>query len=193
MIACFVEEYHDNWDRFLHEFSFALRTSVIETTGKTPAELFLGRKIIIPFHKLINVKEGAEYEGGIIEKLFDEARKNMLKQHKTWVKYYNRKRREVNFKVNNLVLVQTHFISAAGRRVGGRFIPKFEGPYTVLEVRNNNLILWKKGRRVTVNVDQVRVYHPRQSDTIIFDSNDETLYEGKGSSNGSSRSNPGKS
>ncbi|GFT53259.1 uncharacterized protein TNCV_4233541 [Trichonephila clavipes] len=33
MIACFVEENHDNWDRFLHEFSFALRTSVNETTG----------------------------------------------------------------------------------------------------------------------------------------------------------------
>ncbi|GFV95493.1 uncharacterized protein TNCV_4574951 [Trichonephila clavipes] len=33
MIACFVEENHDNWDRFLHEFAFALRTSVNETTG----------------------------------------------------------------------------------------------------------------------------------------------------------------
>ncbi|GFV99076.1 uncharacterized protein TNCV_1510541 [Trichonephila clavipes] len=72
-------------------------------------------------------------------------------------------------------------------------MPKFEGPYRVLEVRNNNLIIWKKGRRITVNIDQVRLYHPRQSDTISFDSNDETLYEGKGSSNGSSRSHPGKS
>ncbi|GFX11041.1 retrovirus-related Pol polyprotein from transposon 297 [Trichonephila clavipes] len=38
MIACFVEENHENWDRFLHEFAFALRTSVNETTNKTPAE-----------------------------------------------------------------------------------------------------------------------------------------------------------
>ncbi|GFW68921.1 retrovirus-related Pol polyprotein from transposon 17.6 [Trichonephila clavipes] len=83
MIACFVEENHDNWDRFLHEFAFALRTLVNETTGKTPAELFLGRKIITPFSKLINVTEGAEYVGGNIEKLFDEARQNMRKQHKT--------------------------------------------------------------------------------------------------------------
>ncbi|GFT30918.1 gag-pol fusion protein [Trichonephila clavipes] len=42
MIACFVEENHENWDRFLHEFAFALSTSVIETTNKTLAELFLG-------------------------------------------------------------------------------------------------------------------------------------------------------
>ncbi|GFW68123.1 uncharacterized protein TNCV_1880051 [Trichonephila clavipes] len=38
MIACFVEENHENWDRFLHEFVFALRTSVNETTNKTPTE-----------------------------------------------------------------------------------------------------------------------------------------------------------
>ncbi|GFW13404.1 uncharacterized protein TNCV_1879061 [Trichonephila clavipes] len=192
MIACFVEENHDNWDRFLHEFYFALRTSVNETTGKTPAELFLGRKIITPFSKLINVTEDAEYVGGNIEKLFDEARQNTRKQHKTWEKYYNRKRREVNIKVNDLVLVQTHFMSAAGRRVVGKFMPKFEGPYRMLEARNNNLIIWRKGKRVTVNIDQVRVYHPRQSDAISFDSHDETKYKGQRSSNGSSRSNPGK-
>ncbi|GFY28006.1 retrovirus-related Pol polyprotein from transposon 297 [Trichonephila clavipes] len=151
MIACFVEENHDNWGRFLHEFFFTLRTTVNESTGKIPAELCLGKMIITPFRKLVRVTEGAEYVGGNIVKLFDEARQNMRKQHKTWEKYYNRKRRGVNIKVNDLVLVQTHFISAEG------------------------------------------VYHPRQSDTISFDSNDETLYEGKRSSNGSSRSHPGKS
>ncbi|GFT16600.1 uncharacterized protein TNCV_282061 [Trichonephila clavipes] len=104
MIACFVEENHENSDRFLHEFVFALRTSVNETTNKTPADLFLGRKIITPFSKLINVTEGAEYVGRNIEKLFVEARQNRRKQHKTWGKYYNRKRREVNIKVNDLVL-----------------------------------------------------------------------------------------
>ncbi|GFU63220.1 uncharacterized protein TNCV_2656661 [Trichonephila clavipes] len=84
-------------------------------------------------------------------------------------------------------------MSAAGRRVVGKFMPKFEGPYRALDVRNNNLIIWKKGKNVTVNIDQVRVYHPRQSDTISLDSHVETLYEGQRSSNGSSRSHPGKS
>ncbi|GFW75415.1 retrovirus-related Pol polyprotein from transposon opus [Trichonephila clavipes] len=44
MIASFVEENHENWDQFLHEFAFALRTAVNETTNKTPAELFLEGK-----------------------------------------------------------------------------------------------------------------------------------------------------
>ncbi|GFV33570.1 uncharacterized protein TNCV_4566851 [Trichonephila clavipes] len=158
IIACFVEENHENWDQFIHEFAFVLRTSVNETTNKTPSELFLGRKVITPFSKLINVTEGAEYAGRHNEKLFVEARQNMRKQNKTWGKFYNRKGKEVNIKVNDLVLIQTHFISAAGRRVVGKFMPKFEGPYRVLEVRIYNLIIWKKGKRVTVNIDQVRVY-----------------------------------
>ncbi|GFX79046.1 uncharacterized protein TNCV_3913331 [Trichonephila clavipes] len=178
MIACFVKENHENWDWFLHEFAFALRTSVNETTNKTPAELFLGRKIITPFSKLINVTEGAEYVGRNIEKLFVEARQNMRKQHKTWGKYYNRKRREVNIKVNDLVLVQTHFISAAGRRVVGKFMPKFEGPYRKLEVRNNNLIIWKKGKRVTVNIDQ-------GSQSITWPSHQRDTRQGKPPTEGS--------
>ncbi|GFT91577.1 uncharacterized protein TNCV_3903631 [Trichonephila clavipes] len=172
--------------------SLSGNTSVNETINKTPAELFLGRKIITPFSKLINATEGAEYVGRNIEKLFDEARQNRRKQHKHWEKYYNRKRREVNIKVNDLVLVQTHYISAEGRRVVGKFMPKFEGPYRVLEVRNNNLIILKRGKKVTVNIDQVRAYRPRQSDTISLDSLVETLYEGQRSSDRSSRSEPGK-
>ncbi|GFU49101.1 uncharacterized protein TNCV_2310471 [Trichonephila clavipes] len=103
MTACFVKESHENWDRFLHEFAFALRTSVNETTNKTLAELILGRKIITPFSKLINVTEG------------------------------NR-----------------------------------------------------------VNIDQVSVYRPRQSETISSDSHVKTLYEGQRSSDKSSRSQLGK-
>ncbi|GFU97754.1 uncharacterized protein TNCV_2532271 [Trichonephila clavipes] len=137
-------------------------------------------------------EEGAEYVTRNIEKLLDEARQNMRKQHKNWEKYFNRKRREVSIKVNDLVLVQTHFISDAGRRVIEKFMPKFEGPYKVLEVRNNSLIIWKRGKRVKVNIDQVRVYRPRQSDTISSDSHLETLYEGPRLSNRSRRSQPGK-
>ncbi|GFX20127.1 retrovirus-related Pol polyprotein from transposon 17.6 [Trichonephila clavipes] len=41
MIANYVNEQHDTWDQFLREFAYAIRTAVNETTGKTPAELFL--------------------------------------------------------------------------------------------------------------------------------------------------------
>ncbi|GFX62087.1 uncharacterized protein TNCV_2228131 [Trichonephila clavipes] len=172
-------------------FAFALCTVVNETTNKTPAELFLGRKIITPFSKLIDVTEDTKYVGRNIERLFDEARRNMRKKHKSWEKYYNRRRRVVHIKVNDLVLIQTHFLSAAGRKQVGKFMPKFEGPYRVLEVQGNDLTIWKSGKRMTVNIDQVRVYRPRQTYTISSDCQVETLYDEQGVSHGSNRSNQG--
>ncbi|GFU11491.1 uncharacterized protein TNCV_4742321 [Trichonephila clavipes] len=61
MIANYVNEQHDTWDQFLRDFAYAIRTAVNETTGKTPAELFLGRKLITPFQKLVMVSDGTEF------------------------------------------------------------------------------------------------------------------------------------
>ncbi|GFV68762.1 uncharacterized protein TNCV_694301 [Trichonephila clavipes] len=70
-----------------------------ETTGKTPAELFLGRKLITPFQKLVMVSDGTEFAVGDIERLFEEARRNTKSKHDKWEKYYNRRRRDVKIKV----------------------------------------------------------------------------------------------
>ncbi|GFS82026.1 uncharacterized protein TNCV_1790931 [Trichonephila clavipes] len=70
-------------------------------------------------------------------------------------------------------------------------MPKFEGPYRVLEIEGNNLIIWKSGRKITVNIDLVRVYRPRQTDTISSDSPVETLYDEQEVSHGSNRSKQG--
>ncbi|GFW56338.1 uncharacterized protein TNCV_2088471 [Trichonephila clavipes] len=70
-------------------------------------------------------------------------------------------------------------------------MPKFEGPYRVLEANGNNLSIWKSGRKMTVNIDQVRVYRPRQTDTISSEGPVETLYDEHEVSHGSNRSNQG--
>ncbi|GFS58295.1 retrovirus-related Pol polyprotein from transposon opus [Trichonephila clavipes] len=163
MIANYVNEQHDTCDQFLREFAYAIRTAVNET-GKTPAELFLGRKLITPFQKLVMVSDGTEFAVGDIERLFEEARRNTESKHENWKKYYNRRRRDVQIKVNDWVLVATHHLSSATRKVVAKFKPKFEGPYRVLDVKNNNVVIWKAGKRLTINVDQVRIYRHRKCD-----------------------------
>ncbi|GFW75369.1 uncharacterized protein TNCV_4190231 [Trichonephila clavipes] len=128
MIVNYVNEQHDTWDQFLREFAYAIRTAVNETTGKTPAELFLGRKLITPFQKLMMVSDGTEFAVGDIERLFEEARRNTKTKHEKWEKYYNRR------------------------------------PYRVLDVKNNNVVIWKAGKRLRINVDQVRIYCHRKCD-----------------------------
>ncbi|GFV73842.1 transposon Ty3-I Gag-Pol polyprotein [Trichonephila clavipes] len=129
MIPSFINDNHETWDQFLGEVAYALRTPVQETTGKTPAELFLGRKFITPFQKLVMVSDGAEFAVGNIEKLFKETRLNTKVKHEKWVKYYNR-RHDVHIKVNDWVLIETLPISLATKKVVAKFEPKFEGPYT---------------------------------------------------------------
>ncbi|GFS87155.1 hypothetical protein TNCV_1130441 [Trichonephila clavipes] len=36
--------------------------------------------------------------------------------------------------------------------------------YGLLEVKHNSLVVWKAGKRLIVNIDQVRLYHQRKSD-----------------------------
>ncbi|GFV99466.1 uncharacterized protein TNCV_2901591 [Trichonephila clavipes] len=67
-------------------------------------------------------------------------------------------------RVNDWVLVATHPLSSATRKVVAKFKPEFEGPYRVLDVKNNNVVIWKAGKRLTINIDQVRIYRHRKCD-----------------------------
>ncbi|GFY31509.1 uncharacterized protein TNCV_4693531 [Trichonephila clavipes] len=110
------------------------------------------------------IRDGTEFAVGDIERLFEEARRNTKTKHEKWRKYYNRHRRDVQIKVNDWVMVATHPLSSATRKVADKFKPKFEGPYRVLDVKNNNVVIWKAGKRLTINVDQVRIYRHRKCD-----------------------------
>ncbi|GFU25412.1 hypothetical protein TNCV_1488671 [Trichonephila clavipes] len=87
---------------------FEQRTAVHETTGKTPAELFLGSKPIPSFQKLVMVLDGVELAVGNIEKIFKETRQNTRVKHEKLAKYYNKRRRDVSIWVNDWELVETH-------------------------------------------------------------------------------------
>ncbi|GFW57235.1 uncharacterized protein TNCV_541501 [Trichonephila clavipes] len=111
-----------------------------------------------------NVLDNNTVEIGDIERLFEEARRDTKTKHEKWEKYYNRRRRDVQIKMNDWVLVATHPLSSALRKVVAKFKPKFEGPYRVLDVKNNNVVIWKAGKKLTINVDQVRIYRHRKCD-----------------------------
>ncbi|GFX51093.1 retrovirus-related Pol polyprotein from transposon 17.6 [Trichonephila clavipes] len=116
MIANYVNEQHGTCDQFLREFAYAIRTAVNETTV------------------------------GDIERLFEDARQNTKTKHEKWEKYYNRIRRDVQIKMNYWVLTATHPLSVATRKMVAKFKPKFEGPYRVLDVKNNNVVRGRHNR-----------------------------------------------
>ncbi|GFU97085.1 uncharacterized protein TNCV_3347311 [Trichonephila clavipes] len=94
------------------------------------------------------LSEGTEFVVGDIERLFEETRRNTKAKHEKGEKYYYRRRRDVQIKVNDSVLIATHPLSSATRKVLAKFKPKFEGPYSVLDVKKNNAVAWKAKKKV---------------------------------------------
>ncbi|GFS58152.1 uncharacterized protein TNCV_1411281 [Trichonephila clavipes] len=92
------------------------------------------------------VSDGTEFAVGNMERLLEEARRNTKAKHEKWEKYYNRRRRDVQIKVNDWVLIAIRPLSSATRKVIARFKPKFEGPYKVLDVINNNVVTKRRKR-----------------------------------------------
>ncbi|GFW22018.1 uncharacterized protein TNCV_4823001 [Trichonephila clavipes] len=72
------------------------------------------------------VSDGTEFVLGDIERLFDETRRKTQAKHEKW-EYYNRRRRDVQIMVNEWVLITTHPLSSATKKVVAEFKPKFEG------------------------------------------------------------------
>lgn len=60
------------------------------------------------------------------------------------------------------ILVQTHVLTSVPQETVATFAPKYECPFPVFSVSGNNQVFNKKGRQVTVNLDQVRSYYNRQ-------------------------------
>ncbi|GFU89356.1 uncharacterized protein TNCV_1783381 [Trichonephila clavipes] len=89
--------------------------------------------------------------------------------HETTWKTPAERRRDVNIKVNDWVLEETHLISSKTKKVVAKFKPKFEGPYRVLSVETNNVVIWMAGRRTTLNIDRVRIYHRRKNDEGVIE------------------------
>lgn len=54
MIASYVGDHHKLWDRWIAEFRFAINTAYHESTGFTPAEVALGRKLKGPMERALH-------------------------------------------------------------------------------------------------------------------------------------------
>ncbi|GFY20274.1 hypothetical protein TNCV_209061 [Trichonephila clavipes] len=64
------------------------------------------------------VWDGTEFTVGDIEKLFEEARRKTKAKHEKWEKYYNSRRRDLQIKLNDWVLIATYPLSASTKKDG---------------------------------------------------------------------------
>ncbi len=137
MIASYVQDHHRHWDKWLAEFRFAINTAWQESTGFTPAEVMLGRKLKGPLERAIPKSSDPDSPAyPILEKskeLLQTVQRNVERAQSKQRQYYNLRRRQVHFQVGDLVWVRTHPLSRADEGFMAKLAAKWKGPAKVVK------------------------------------------------------------
>jgi hypothetical protein len=140
MISAYVQEDHRNWDIYLQQFAFAVRSAINETTKVSPALLNLGRELPTPFDRTLQAESDFENELLIEElrnlpeklgKVIDFVRKNIILAHDKNKTYYDKSHRPISFETGELVLIKNHIQSKKIDAITKKLAPKWIGPYKI--------------------------------------------------------------
>ena len=154
----------NDWDKWLPTIMFAIRTAINNTTKTSPWALTFGEEARQPtVTNDISDKVSVRSEENVVAEL-----KEKLKEFNEWavevqddmVEKSRQRRdndrskliRKNNFKVGELVLVNK------GERESG-ILPKWFGPYRIIEVHDNNTLTLKGKTKITkLNIERVKLY-----------------------------------
>ncbi|KAI7789793.1 hypothetical protein IRJ41_013744 [Triplophysa rosa] len=170
MMAAYVEGNHKRWDQFLPEFRFALNSGIQETTGFSPAELQLGRKLQGPMDKMLQGRnltpDAAPYDVvHHLHHLRTQAKESSKKAKLRQLRNYNKTRREVTFKSKDRVWLRNFPQSSAQHHYTAKLAPKWKGPYRVLQQlgpMNYQIALEETGEDVcTAHVCNLKMCFPK--------------------------------
>jgi hypothetical protein len=139
-IACYVGSEHKKWDENIIKLQCALNSSVNETTKYSPFFLVHGREFIVDgmLHNLnsdqpvqrsqVTISDPQTYSNKILElnTIFKKVQKHIKSAHDRNVRYYNLRKRNVEFKVGQIVYKRTHYLSNASKKFTSKLAPKFQ-------------------------------------------------------------------
>lgn len=129
MIVAFLEWDSREWDKHLKDFRFAYNTAHHSSIGASPALLNLGRELEPSDTLRMNTTEvESRNPAGWSERKKNCRRcwaENLEQAYQKQFEYYNLQRRNVAFRVGDLVLKRQHVLSSAAHNVAAKLSPKF--------------------------------------------------------------------
>ncbi|CAF1356211.1 unnamed protein product [Didymodactylos carnosus] len=145
MIAGYVDKDRSNWDIKLPQLAFAMRTAIHDSTGESPAFLMFGREPRLPLDVLfglnnrtsdrhVNNREVRNYRDRLISNLlpaFDFVRQNLEIAQQNQRSNYNQHRKDVHFKVGDLVMMATTVGNALSKWKAPKLEPRWIGPFQI--------------------------------------------------------------
>ena len=184
LIAIFAQEHPHSWDKEIQKLALAIRTSVNETTGETPAFLMFGRDPRTPLDVIIGdpihgvPTENAEqeeiknYRTQLINKL--RVAFNTVKEHSEVEKIsqkmeYDRHTTQRSFEEGDLVWVATTSTQIGDNSIRGKLQPNYQGPCRIMEKLGPSTFMVKRinddVNLGATNVDRLKLYYQPASDS----------------------------
>lgn len=148
-LRCFAAD-HKTWDTHLSWVTFAIRTSVHETTGFTPARLLYGRELrqfFTPPASTLN-PELAPFDSKAYVANLDAELKGVIRSAQSAVersraaqaKRYNLRRRPAEYQRGELVWKRNFHQSSKIDQITAKLLPLFEGPYTITNIFSDSQV-----------------------------------------------------
>lgn len=148
MIAIYAQQQPQSWDKDIQQLAFAIRTTINETTGDTPAFMMFGRDPKGPLEMLIgDPTEGPppptpdhaeiqEYRKDLVNKL--RCAYNVIREHSEIEKLrqkikYDRHTTNRQFFEGDLVWVSIPTRQINDKPISGKLEPKYQGPCRLIQ------------------------------------------------------------
>ncbi|GMF26217.1 unnamed protein product [Phytophthora lilii] len=201
-LRCSISYHATDWNEHLPMIEYAHATLVSSPSKLSPSFVDTGREPKNPLgtgtvaatttrHRVEHASRFVQHRQEVIER----ARKNLLDAQAAQKKFYDKRRAENPFKVGDLALLSTHDLnishSTAETTLRSRkFIPRFIGPHSILEIQGNVALLDLpanlKPLSPRFNIDKLKVYISNpdrfegrvipKSTPVIFDDDGEPLH-----------------
>ena len=162
-----VDYYGQNWDLYLQSAAFAIRSSIHNGTGVTPAELVVGGTLKHPCDIItdtvhnnmpLNVKQARNFAEKLTNQIQESSKivQGTLERSRSQMKkVYDKHVTSHNFAVGDHVML---WDPPHRTGVSRSFQPKWQGPWTIVELigTTNCQIKKEKGCRKYVHLNQLK-------------------------------------
>lgn len=120
---------HRTWDQNIHWFQIAYNSARHDSTGHSPASLFLGREITHPLELAWNLKDLVPDNPHIsTEEKWQEAIQNLSKARQKRERIYNKDRKPNPYQPGDWVMYRLHPQSKAIDNINSKLMPLWSKP-----------------------------------------------------------------
>ena len=136
ILRAYVGRRHNDWDQRLSMVEFVYNNAVHTSTGFTPFYLCYGRHPVNPANLLAGADTknvAAEDWMATLSKDLLQAKNNLQKAQERQKRYADKKRRPLELKAGDEVLLSTKYLNVSGVGPSHKFGPLYIGPFRILE------------------------------------------------------------